>query len=365
MAREIIEIWSNILQEAIEKEVSDIHLSAGQPPFFRKDGKLFVMGGPSLSQQDMQTIFSKIVSEAQQQTFVMYKELDFAYVHQQQRFRINVFQQTGKLAMAIRLVCKKIASLEELGCPKILQQLVMERHGLLLITGRTGSGKTSTLAALIDLVNETQAAHIITLEDPIEYVYESKKSLINQREAGRDFLSFAAALRSALREDSDIILVGELRDAETMMSALTAAETGHLVLGTLHTFDAIEAIMRIEGMFPTHNQEQIRLQLSLVLNGIVSQQLLPGKKGGRVCAAEVLVAVPAIRNLIRTGRPQQISSHLQAGSEFGMMTMNMSIDTLYQKDKITLDIAKQYSKKDVLHTVIAINSIGGSLGGGL
>jgi twitching motility protein PilT len=350
--KEIIGRWSNILQEAIENKVSDIHLAAGQLPFFRKDGKLFIMGKPSLSQKDMQTIFSSIVSEAQQQTFVMYKELDFAYVYQQQRFRINVFQQSGTLAMAIRLVCKKIASLEELGCPKILQQLVMERHGLLLITGRTGAGKTSTLAAIIDLLNETQAVHIITLEDPIEYVYETKKSLINQREAGKDFVSFATALRSALREDPDIILVGELRDAETMMAAMTAAETGHLVLGTLHTFDAIEAIMRIEGMFPTHNQEQIRLQLSLVLNGIVSQQLLPGKKGGRVCAAEVLVVVPAIRNLIRTGKPQQILSHLQAGSEFGMMTMNMSIDALYHKDKITLDIAKQYSKKDAFHPII-------------
>ncbi|MFA6849764.1 MAG: PilT/PilU family type 4a pilus ATPase [Selenomonadaceae bacterium] len=352
MDKEIIGRWSNILQEAIKNKVSDIHLAAGQPPFFRKDGKLFIMEKTSLSQKDMQTVLLSIVSEPQQQTFVMCKELDFAYVYEQQRFRINVFQQSGTLAMAIRLVCKKIASLEELGCPKILQQLVMERHGLLLITGRTGSGKTSTLAAIIDLLNATQALHIITLEDPIEYVYETKKSLINQREAGKDFVSFATALRSALREDPDIILVGELRDAETMMAAMTAAETGHLVLGTLHTFDAIEAIMRIEGMFSTHNQEQIRLQLSLVLNGIVSQQLLPGKKGGRVCAAEVLVVVPAIRNLIRTGKPQQISSHLQAGSGFGMMTMNMSIDALYHKDKITLDIAKQYSKKDTFHPII-------------
>jgi len=326
-----------ILKEGVEQKVSDIHLTVGAPPAFRKNGRLYFKKQQDLEKAELDDIFCFMTNQDQQIKLAKKAELDFIYEFPQLgRFRVHAFRQRSCIAMAIRIVEPTIRSLAMLKHANILQNMLLKKHGLILLTGSTGSGKSTTLAAMIDWLNQTQAYHIVTLEDPIEYIYPHQKSLVNQREYGLDFFSFHEALRAALREDPDVIMVGELRDAETMLTAITAAETGHLVLGTLHTFDTVEAINRIISMFPAHQQGQIRMQLAMTLQGIIAQQLILRKdENGRVCAMEILVVTAAIRNLIREGKIQQIFSQLQTGKNFGMNTMAMALQELLEKDLIT------------------------------
>ncbi len=345
IVKEAESLLHKIFDEAAEKKASDIHLAVGAPPAMRIDGLLQYMQEAVLTAVFMEQIFFCLSSLAEQTKITENTEIDFAYMEQNQRFRIHVFKQQNGLAMAIRLIPCSIPTLEELGLPAVLAEFSLQKHGLLLFTGATGSGKSTSLAAIIDLLNRTQPYHIITLEDPIEYVHHHKKSIVNQREAGKDFYSFSAALRAALREDPDVIMVGELRDKETVETALIAAETGHLVLGTLHTFDTTEAILRMESLFSAGQQEQIRMQLSLALQGIIAQQLLPRREGGRVCAVEVLNVISAVRNLIREGKSAQLFSQIQTGKSFQMMTMDMSIRELLERGKITKETASLYMKR--------------------
>ena len=268
-------------------------------------------------------------------------ETDFSYsLSGYGRFRVNAFRQRGTIAIVLRLVADKVPTLEDLKHPEIMKTLSLKPRGLVLVTGPTGSGKSTTLAAMINLINQTEAAHIITMEDPIEYLHRHNKSIVNQREVNTDSISFANALRAALREDPDVILVGEMRDAETVSTAITAAETGHLVFATLHTSDAAQTIDRIIDTFPPHQQQQVKSQLSMILQGIISQQLLPLKDGsGRIAALEILVATPAIRNLIREGKTHQILSSVQTGAKYGMQTMDMALRDLVQKNLVEFEEA--------------------------
>ena len=334
--------WEKILLQAIEISASDIHLAAGQPVFLRQHGALKVQSSAVPDHLMLQDLLANMVSLDQVKQFHIEKELDFCWVYQNRRFRVNAYLQLGRLAMALRLLPAAIPSLESIGCPERLKRFANLEHGLLLITGKTGSGKTTTLASLLDFINHSRTAHIITLEDPVEYLHTSAACLINQRELGMDFCSFSTALRSALREDPDILLIGELRDRDTMETALHAAETGHFVMGTLHTQNAAEAVMRIESMFPTEQHDQVRAQLATVLAGIFSQRLLPAADGSRVCAAELLMTTPAIRNLIRTGKVQQLKSHILSGLGAGMQTLELCVAELYRNKKITQETANAY-----------------------
>jgi twitching motility protein PilT len=286
-----------------------------------------------------------ITSPEQQDKFWQTGEIDFSFaIPGVSRFRVNAFRQRGSAAIAIRVVNERIATLDELGHPDILKTLARMPRGLVLVTGPTGSGKSTTLAAMIDLVNNERACHVLTLEDPIEYLHKHKKCIVNQREIHADSKSFANALRAALREDPDVILVGEMRDVETIGIAVTAAETGHLVFATLHTCDAAQTIDRIIDVFPPHQQQQIRIQLSLTLQGIVSQQLLPRLDGsGRIVAHEVLMVTPAVRNLIREGKTHQIASVIQTGARFGMQAMDFSLRDLFRRGIISYEDALERS----------------------
>lgn len=334
--------WERILLQAIETSVSDIHLVAGQPVFLRKHGLLQTQ--PDMVPEDslLQSILAEMLSPEQKKHFESKRELDFSWTYLGRRFRINAYMQLGRTALALRLLPARILPLERLGCPVLLKRFAMLEHGLLLVAGKTGAGKTTTLASLLDFINHSRTAHIITLEDPVEYLHKSVDCLISQREFGTDFRSFSSALRSALREDPDIIFIGELRDRDTIQTALNAAETGHFVMGTLHTQNAEEAVMRIESMFPAEQQVQVRAQLAGVLAGIFSQRLLPAIDGSRVCAAELLLTTPAIRNLIRTGKVQQLSSHILSGLGAGMQTLELCVAELYSKKYITKEIAGTY-----------------------
>ena len=335
-------VWNSLLQRAVAENWSDIHLTSEQMAFGRKDGRLFPLPQCPMREEDLVHILTDMLDERQRGLLTEQGGLDFAWSWNGQRFRWNIFQQRGKLAAAVRIIPSKIPDLAELGYPAALADMADEQNGLLLVSGRTGAGKTTTLAAFIDLINRSRSAHIITLEDPVEYLHVSQQCLVQQREFGIDFFSFASALRSSLRQDPDIILVGELRDAETILTALNAAETGHLVLGSLHTRNAAEAVLRIESMFPARQQEQVRAQLAIVLSGIFSQQLLPASDGGRVCAVEVLRATPAVRNLIRTGKVQQLSSTMLSGLNIGMQTMEMAVERLRRQERITDETARRY-----------------------
>ncbi|WP_170240329.1 type IV pilus twitching motility protein PilT [Thermosediminibacter litoriperuensis] len=331
-----------ILAEAVRKGASDIHLTVGLPPVFRQHGRLEPQGQcPPLTASDTEALAREILADRWEE-FIKRKELDLAYsIAGLGRFRVNIFYQRGSVGVAIRLVGEVIRSLDELGLPPVVGELADQPHGLVLVTGPTGSGKTTTLAAMIDRINERRSCHIITLEDPIEYLHQHKKSIVNQREIGSDSPSFASALRAALRQDPDVILVGEMRDLETVATAITAAETGHLVLATLHTGSAVQSIDRIIDVFPPHQQNQIRIQLADTLTGVITQQLLPRADGkGRVVAVEILIATPAVRNLIREGKTHQIVSLMQTGSRFGMQTMEMSLRQLREKGIINLDLCQ-------------------------
>ncbi len=329
-----------LLREAVARKASDLHITVGIPPVLRIDGNLVRTDLPSLKPDDTDNLLATIAGESQLAAFVDWGEIDFSYsIPGLSRFRVNAFRQRGATAIAVRIVGNRVPTLAELGMPDTVAALADKPRGLVLVTGPTGSGKSTTLAAMIDRINRGRTSHIVTIEDPIEYLHRHDKSIVNQREVQADTRSFAAALRAALREDPDVILVGELRDLETIATAMTAAETGHLVLATLHTGDAAQTIDRIVDVFPPYQQQQIRVQLSLTLQGIVAQQLLPRVGGGRVAAVELLVATPAVRNVIREGKAHQIPSIIQTAAKAGMQTMDAALRDLYRRGLVSYEEA--------------------------
>jgi twitching motility protein PilT len=333
-----------ILQDAIKKNASDVHITVGANPIFRIKGQLIPQTQyPVLNSQDTMNLIFSLLTEENKQRFQEKRELDFSVgLKGEGRFRVNAFWQRNSVAAVFRLIPWRIPSFQELGLPPILKDLASLPRGLILVTGPTGSGKSTTLASMIDYINTHFSRHIITIEDPIEYLHTHKKSIVNQREVGADTHSFANALRSALREDPDVILVGEMRDLETTAIAITAAETGHLVMATLHTVDAVQSIERIVDQFPAHQQQQIRIQLSGVIQGVISQQLLPSKDGlRRVVAVEIMIAVPAVRSLIREAKTPQIYTVIQTGGKYGMQTMDQALADLVKKNLISEETAME------------------------
>lgn len=331
-----------LLEEVIKRKASDLHLQVGLPPIIRVDGALTPLPGAGvLNDEAVETLIFAILDEDQKQILLKDKEFDFSFAFGDlARFRVNAFHERGNLAAALRLISNEIKTIEQLGLPPIVNKFAEYPRGLVLVTGPTGSGKSTTLAALINKINSERAAHIITIEDPIEYTHRSKKSVIVQREVHYDTYSFSAALRSALREDPDVVLIGEMRDLETIASAITIAETGHLVFATLHTNSASQSIDRMIDVFPPHQQPQIRSQLSNILMAIVSQRLVPAIGGGRVAAAEILVATPAVRNIIREGKTHQLEAVIQTGAEFGMQSMDKTLVNLIHNGIISYDDAR-------------------------
>jgi len=332
----------DLLTIMIERGASDLHITTGTPPQIRLHGKLTPLTQfERLTPQDTQRLAYSVLNEGQKQKFEEDNELDLSFgIQGLARFRCNVYRQRGAVASAIRVIPIKIRTFYELGLPTIVEQLADRPKGLILVTGPTGSGKSTTLAAMVDKINNERTEHIMTIEDPIEFVHNHKKCLVNQREVFSDTQSFKNALKYILRQDPDVVLVGEMRDLETISAALTIAETGHLTLGTLHTNSCAQTINRIIDVFPTSQQSQVRAQLSLVLEGVLSQQLIPTPDGrGRVMSLEIMVTTPAIRNLIREEKIHQIYSAMQAGQKFGMQTMNQSLLDLVQKRKISREEA--------------------------
>jgi twitching motility protein PilT len=379
---------TDLLILARERDASDLHLTVGSPPRLRLRGELMeVDGWPPLTREELHAMLYDILTDAQKAQFEEHLDLDFALELQNLgRFRVNIFHQRTGEGAAFRVIPSRIRSLEELGLPPVLRELALREHGLILVTGPAGCGKSTTLAAMVDLINQTRRVHIITIEDPIEYLHEHKRSIVNQRELGFDTQSFPNALRSALREDPNVIRVGEMRDLETIALALTAAETGHLVLATLHTGTAAQSVDRIIDVFPPHQQQQIRVQLANVLEAVISQQLLPNQlflrrfgspeqlpgarrergvrtvsrtwptleEVGRVPAVEVMIATPAIRNLIREGKTHQIDAAIQTGYQHGMQTMDQSLRDLYERGLISFeDAISRAIRPDELRKMIA------------
>lgn len=335
----------NFIKEAMGKGASDIHLTIGRPPTFRIDGKLVLFNDVKLSPQDIEEIVEEIVHEEYKAVLLKKGEVDFAYsVSRLGRFRVNVFTQRGSYAVALRLLPFEIPKPNMLGIPDSVVEMVNKKRGLVLVTGATGSGKSTTLASLINEINKKYAYHIITLEDPIEYLHKHDKSIVNQREIGTDTKSYVNALRAALRQDPDVILVGEMRDLDTISIAITAAETGHLVFSTLHTMGAANTIDRIIDVFPPYQQQQIRIQLSTVIECVVCQQLIPTDDGmGRIAAFEVMLANSAIRNLIREAKTYQIPSTIQTTKKSGMQLMDDALYNLFLEGKISGEMAISYA----------------------
>lgn len=336
--------FNELLELTLDSGASDLHLTVGVPPIMRINGKLIPIKQEFLTPENTET-YARAVLRDKYDEYSAEGEVDTSYsIAGTGRFRVNIFKQRGSDALAIRVVGLKVPTLQELGFPNVIRELTTKKRGLVLVTGPTGSGKSTTLAAMINEINTTQSNHIITLEDPIEFLHKHDKSMINQREIGKDSQSYAKALKSILREDPDVILVGEMRDLETISIAITAAETGHLVFSTLHTIGAAKTIDRIIDVFPPHQQQQIRIQLAAVLQGIISQQLLPRADGeGRIAALETMIVTSAIQNLIREGKTHQIESSVQTGSKYGMKTMDMAITELYKKRIITAETALNYA----------------------
>lgn len=334
-----------LLRHAVEQGASDLHVSVGAPPVMRIQGILRPVTMPDMTADDTLSIIRDVLQDSQWNTLVEAGEIDLSYsVSGLSRFRINAYRQRGCYSMAVRIVAGTVPAFESLGLPTQISMWAGRSQGLVLVTGPTGSGKSTTLASLIALINQTQERHIITLEDPIEYLHRHGKSVIDQREIGTDTKSFATGLRAALRQDPDVLLVGELRDLETIATALTAAETGHLVFATLHTPDAPQSIDRMIDVFPAAQQQQVRVQLASSLQGIVSQRLIQTSSGGaRVAATEILVNTPAVSNLIRTEKVHQIRSAMQTGKAHGMQTMDMSLRELVSTGQITDAQARQYA----------------------
>ncbi len=333
------------LKKAVEVSASDIHICVGLPVILRKHGELLYMDDQFLSMDDCYNIVRQCVDEDEMKVLERDGEVDFAYaIPSVARFRVNAFRQRGSYALAFRVISTSIPTIKQLDLPDMLYNLADKPRGLVIITGPTGSGKSTTLAAMIDYINSNKRCHIVTIEDPIEYLHKHKQCIINQRELGSDTLSYSNALRAALREDPDVILIGEMRDMDTISVALTAAETGHLVFSTLHTLGAAKTVDRIIDVFMPYQQAQVRSQLSTVLQGIVSQQLVRRSDGaGRIAATEVMVITPAISNMIREARTVQINSSIHTGIDHGMHSMDASLANLYKDNIITLESAQQYA----------------------
>jgi len=334
-----------LLEEVVKKKASDLHLQVGLPPMLRVDGALVpVSGAEPLTDEAVELLVFAILDEDQKQILLKDKEFDFSFAFGDLgRFRVNAFHERGNLAAALRLIPNEILTIEQLGLPPIIDKFANYPRGLVLVTGPTGSGKSTTLAAMIHKINMERSEHIITIEDPIEYTHRSKKSVIVQREVHYDTYSFSAALRSALREDPDVVLIGEMRDLETIASAITIAETGHLVFATLHTNSAAQSIDRMIDVFPPHQQPQIRSQLANILMAICSQRLVPAIGGGRLASAEILVATPAVRNIIREGKTHQLEAVIQTGSEFGMQSMDKTLATMVHNGTVSYEEARNHA----------------------
>jgi twitching motility protein PilT len=337
--------FADVLLEVVERNASDLHLTAGSPPMMRYHGKLHPMDYQVLTPQMTREVIYSLLTNDQRQRLETDWQIDLAYsIPGKARFRVNAYFQRASLSAAFRLIPQDMPKLKDLALPRVLEEFTRKPRGFVLVTGPTGSGKSTTLAAMLDLINDSRQEHILTIEDPIEFLHRHKRCIVNQRELGADAQTFALGLRAALREDPDVILVGEMRDLETIATALTAAETGHLVFATLHTQDAAQTVDRIVDVFPPDSQQQVRVQLSVALQGIVTQQLLPtGDGSGRCAATEVLVPTPAVRNLIREGKTHQIYSALQTGAQFGMQTMDTSLAQLVRENKISRELAESRS----------------------
>lgn len=338
-------LMDELFQLMKEKNASDLHLTVGVPPVLRIDGKLFATPFEALTPEKTQSLIYSIMTDEQKQRFETTNELDFAFsIKNLGRMRVNVYRQRGAVGVAIRAIPFEFKTFRQLGLPLAVDNLMHLNKGLVLVTGPTGSGKSTTLASMINYLNENYGYHIMTVEDPIEFIHEHKRSIVNQREVGQDTKDFASALRYVLRQDPDVILIGEMRDLETTQQALNAAETGHLVFGTLHTSDAMQTINRIIDMFPPNQQEQTRAQLSFVLEAVISQQLLSTADGkGRLLAPEVLLATPASRSIIRDKKIEQLVHVMQTNQKAGMVTMNQSLGDLYLANKITYQEAVFHS----------------------
>lgn len=335
-----------LLRMAHRNKASDVHITVGVPPVFRVNGKLIHVDNiDNLMPEDTKKIAYDLLTEKQQKVLEGRGEIDFSYaISGIGRFRVNVYSQRGSYSIAIRPIPLEIPNPKELGLPDILMELSERKRGLILVTGPTGSGKSTTLATMIDHINETRRCHVLTLEDPIEYLHRHKSSIINQREIGYDTDSYQTALRAALRQDPDVILIGEMRDLETISIAVTAAETGHLVLATLHTIGAVSTVDRVIDVFPAEQQQQVRVQLGSVLQGVISQQLVRRADGsGRIGAFEIMLCNQAVRNLIREGKSHQLMSSIQTGRKIGMMSMDTSLVDLYKRGLITVDEAMAHS----------------------
>jgi twitching motility protein PilT len=336
--------FAEVLQQMVQARASDVHLTPGSPPVLRVRGRITPMDGyADLTPQQTRDVVYSILNDDQRKRFENNKALDFAYsIPGVARFRVNTYFQRGAISAALRHTPDQIPELEELGLPSVIREFTKKPRGFVLMTGPTGSGKSTSLASMVDIINKEREEHILTIEDPIEFLHKHQKCIVNQREIGADAPDFATALRSALRQDPDVILVGEMRDLETISTALTAAETGHLVFATLHTQSASQTVDRVIDVFPPHQQGQVRMQLSVALQGIVTQQLLPTADGsGRTVATEVLIPTPAVRNLIREGKTHQIYSAIQTSGSVGMQTMDSDLARLVRQGKINRALAEQ------------------------
>ncbi len=330
---------AELLELTVKEGASDLHLTVGISPIIKVNGKLVRLEYKILRPEDTEAYAREILQDAYEK-YDAIGEYDTSYsIHGKGRFRVNIYKQRNSTALAIRVISLDMPTLDSLGYPDTLKDICNLKRGLVLVTGPTGSGKSTTLAALINEINSNRESHIITIEDPIEFLHKHNKSIVNQREIGKDTLSYERALKAALREDPDVILIGEMRDLETISTAITAAETGHLVFSTLHTIGAAKTIDRIVDVFPPHQQEQIKIQLASVLQTIISQQLVETVNGERTAALEIMVATPAIKNLIREGKTHQIESSIQTGSKYGMITMDMELANLYREGVITQETA--------------------------
>lgn len=334
----------NYLNTAVEKEASDLHLIVGKSPLVRIDGELFELDGePMLTPNSIKELVYSMLNQDQKDRFEAERELDLSYEDQSyRRYRVNLHFEKDNIGLVARVIPSTIPSMTELGMPSIVYNLARMRDGLFLFTGPTGCGKSTSLAAIIDLINEERTANIITLEDPIEFIFKSKKSIIKQRQLGTDTLYFKTALRHILRQDPNVIMVGEMRDLETISSAITLAETGHLVLATLHTYSASQTIDRIIDIFPPHQQNQVRLQLSATLNGVISQRLLPKVGGGRVAMREILINTPAVANLIHENKISQLKTVIQTSANIGMVSTDQDVERLFKEGLISKEIALSY-----------------------
>jgi twitching motility protein PilT len=337
-------ILDDLFKIAVEKNASDIHLVVGRPPILRIDGKLQeIKEQPVVKPKDTETMALSVLDEDQKKKFLQTHEMDLSYgFGKLARFRVNLFREKANIALVARTIPEKIPTMEDIIMPEIVYKLTRLPQGLILVTGPTGCGKTTSLAAMIDFINEERAEHIVTLEDPIEFVFKAKKSIIVQRELGRDMVSFREALKHVVRQDPNVIMVGEMRDLETIATTITLAETGHLVLATLHTLNAHQTVDRIIDIFPPHQQNQIKLQLSMSLRGVISQLLLPKVGGGRIAAREIMLNTPAIANLIRENKIAQIRSVIQTSSKEKMVTMDQDLKRLAREGLISHETAKHY-----------------------